>query len=61
VIDPENAEPECARPVVEGWPYFSNIIEDVLRRRLSASREREAVKEPLPSGVSGPVYLLART
>jgi hypothetical protein len=60
VIGPENAEPEDAPPVVESWPYFSNIIADVRRRRLSSSREREAVKAPQPSGVSGPVYLLTR-
>jgi hypothetical protein len=59
VIDPNRSDSECGRPVVEKWPYFSNIIEDVRRRRLSAARERAAVKAPQPSGVSGPVYLMA--
>jgi hypothetical protein len=57
VIDPSREETECEQPVTRNWPYFANIIGDVRRRRLSASRERLAIQEPQPSGVSGPVYL----
>lgn len=60
VIDPDRAEPESGRPVDERWPYFSNIIDDVRRRRLYASKERLAIHEPQSSGISGPVYLLIR-
>ncbi len=57
VIDPERAEAECERPVVDRWPYFANTIDDIRRRRLYAGREREAIRSLQPSGVSGPVCL----
>ena len=58
VIDPDRAEPEAEDPVDERWPYFANIIGDIRRRRLYSGKERAAIKEPQPSGVSGPVYLV---
>lgn len=60
VIDPNRAEPEPKSPVDARWPYFTNIIGDIRRRRLYSGKERAAIKEPQPSGVSGPVYLVAR-
>jgi hypothetical protein len=60
IIDPNRVEPESAYPVDGRWPYFSNVIDDARRRRLYASREREAIHAPLPSGVSGEVFLVQR-
>ena len=58
VIDPDRVEPEPENPVDARWPYFSNIIGDIRRRRLYAGKERAAIKGPQPSGVRGPVHLV---
>ncbi len=60
VIDPGRREEDSPTPVDSRWPYFSNIIDDIRRRRLYASRERAAITRPQPSGVSGAVILAAR-
>ena len=58
VINPDRAELEPENPVDARWPYFTNIIGDIRRRRLYAGKERAAIKEPLPSGVRGPAHLV---
>ncbi|MGJ4851586.1 glycosyl hydrolase [Bacillota bacterium Meth-B3] len=58
VIDPNRPEREQENSVDARWPYFTNIIGDIRRRRLYAGKERAAIKEPQPSGVSGPVHLV---
>ncbi len=59
-IDPGRREAEYPDPVDARWPYFTNIIGDIRRRRLYFSREREAVGRPQPAGVSGRVTLVIR-
>lgn len=57
-IDPDKEEPDYLGPVIDEWPYFSEVMNPIRRRRLYNQKERDLVKEPLPSGVSGKVTIV---
>jgi hypothetical protein len=56
-INPENDEKLYDGEVMEEWPYFTETINQIVKRRLFNYRERDAVKEPLPSGISGEINI----
>lgn len=56
-INPENEEKLYDGEVMEEWPYFTETINHIIKRRLFNYREREAVKEPQPSGISGKIEI----
>lgn len=58
VIAPEAEPVYSAQKVTGQWPYFTAIVDDIHRRRFFPVREREMVKSPEPSGLTGPVRLL---
>ena len=57
-IDPEFKVPLYEDTVMEGWPYFSAAINVTRNRRLGNWREKDMIKEPLPSGISDGAWLL---
>ena len=56
-IDPNFNVPLYEDTVMEGWPYFSAAINVTRNRRLGNWREKDMIKEPLPSGISGGAWL----
>ena len=56
-IDPENEITDYPGEIVEGWPYFSQAINQIRHRRIGLDRERQAVGEPVPSGMRGKVWI----
>ena len=56
-INPNNFEENYKGTVMEEWPYFTENINQIRQRRLFNQRERDAIKEPLPSGISGKVEI----
>ena len=57
-IDPAFKVPLYEDAVLEGWPYFSAAINVTRNRRLGNWREKDMIKEPLPSGISDGAWLL---
>ena len=53
-----NAESELEETTLEGWPYFSEIMNRSRRELLFAIPEREKNLGLQPMGISGDVYLL---
>ena len=43
---------------MEGWPYFTESINQIRKRRIGKERERSAIKEPVNMGLEGAVKLL---
>ena len=56
-IDPENEITDYPAEMVDGWPYFSQAINQIRHRRIGLNRERQAIKEPIPSGLRGKVWI----
>ncbi len=56
-IRPDRAEKGESRAVAEEWPYFTETIRQIRKKRLYPQKERELVKQPLPSGIGGKVML----
>lgn len=55
-IDP--SRPETLEPVViDQWPYFGNVMNEIRKVRFFNTREREKISCPQPSGISGRVWL----
>lgn len=56
MIDPQYPEKQEA-PIIPEWPYATGGLEECRKERLFNWREREMVKEPLPSGIWGEIEL----
>ncbi len=56
-INPENEITDYPGEVVAGWPYFSQAINQIRHRRIGLDRERQAVREPVPSGMCSKVWI----
>lgn len=53
VIDPEYSTPLYEDDLIQQWPYFTGPLNMTRKKRLSNWREKEMVKEPVPSGIWG--------
>jgi hypothetical protein len=56
-IKPDNEAPLYEGEVMDQWPYFTESINQLIKRRIHNWREKAAVKEPVPSGISGRAYI----
>ena len=57
VLDPAYKTEMYEGTVIEEWPYFTKVVNDCRRKRISNWRERNMVKEPFSSGLAGQVLL----
>ena len=57
VLSPDWKTPVYEDTVVDEWPYFTAPVNKERMKRLSNRRELASVKEPVPSGLFGPVVL----
>ena len=57
MIDPEYPE-RLEEKILPEWPYASGGLNECRKERLFNWREREMVKEPLPSGIWGKVKIV---
>ncbi len=57
MIDPELETPLYEDVVIDEWPYFTNYMNFVREKRISNWREKDMVKEPVPSGIIGEVQI----
>jgi hypothetical protein len=64
VIDPTFIEMEKKKwlypenTTLEEWPYHTEIINDIVKKRLLTTREAELIKVVQPSGIDGRVSLI---
>lgn len=58
-IDPDYPEMDYPEPVIDRWPYDTGRLNLNREEFLYNQREREMVKEPLPSGIWGEIRLEA--
>lgn len=56
-VNPKKEEFLSSRTVIDEWPYFADTIGHIRQKRLYNWREREHIKQPLPSGIGGKVML----
>lgn len=47
--------------VLKEWPYFTEVINQIRRKRIDCYKEKEMVTEPVDSGIQGNVYLIYTT
>ena len=59
MIDPDYPEPVIEEKVIPHWPFATGALNNSRRERLFNWREREMIKQPLPSGMWGTIALLA--
>ena len=58
MIDPEYPEKLEEKKVISQWPYETGGLEMCRKERLFNWREREMIKEPLPSGLWGMIKII---
>lgn len=56
-IDPQKSLKQYSGEVIDGWPYFTEAVNQIRRKRIDNWRERETVKTPLPAGIWGEIRL----
>ena len=59
-IDPDSPGELYPEPLIDRWPYDTAALNRCRRERLLPEKEKEKVKEPLPSGIWGEVRLVIR-
>jgi hypothetical protein len=59
-LNPHREEPFHGETILDTWPYFGKIIDNIRARRLYSWREKQMVEELQPSGLCGEVYFKGR-
>lgn len=57
MLDPALRTEEYEGTVIDEWPYFTEILNKERRKRLFNWREKDMIKEPVPSGLIGKAQL----
>ena len=58
VLDPSQEPEYYPGTLMDGWPYFTESINQIRKRRIGKERERRAIKEPVNMGLEGSVKIL---
>lgn len=59
VIDPEYTTRFYENDIIGQWPYFTNPLNAIRKKRLSNWRETDMFQEPLPSGIWGKAEIIS--
>lgn len=60
VLANERQEEDISETVIDGWPYWGSIINNMRHQRLYGDKERRQLDGPKPMGLEGPVTLYRR-
>lgn len=56
-INPEKTNNLIKGSTITEWPYFPDVINHIVTKRLHNNRERKKIKKPLKSGIDGSVKI----
>ena len=58
VLNPSQEPEYYPGTLMDGWPYFTESINQIRKRRIGKERERRAIKEPVNMGLEGSVKIM---
>lgn len=56
-LDPGHEPRKIEGIVIDEWPYFTDVINDIRQKRMGYAKERTSISEPVPSGMEGSVQI----